>query len=191
MSRSPWSQGKSRRSPLHLLQGNSNSSASKSPWAGDSGAAMRALLLDKVHTWTHTSCTEQATFSSCNTMLLACQFHSQWCSAPMQVASDDGRIRVTRLQKTSRARMKSTTGHTEKRPVPQMQRASDAYLQTPVGMFPSNIFSQLIRPSSCLTLCRCPRRTYRRTHSSRPGKAAQNWRHCRESNSGCWIQSPK
>ena len=39
--------------------------------------------------------------------------------------------------------MKSTRGNTEKRPVPQMQRASAAHLQTPVGMFLSNIFFSL------------------------------------------------
>ena len=47
VSRSPWSQTKGTRSPL-LLPGNSSAATSKSPWAGDSAAAMRALLMEKV-----------------------------------------------------------------------------------------------------------------------------------------------
>ena len=109
----------------------------------------------------------------------------------MQVASDDGGIRVTRLQKSSKARIKSTIGHTEKRPVPQMQRASDAYLQTPVGMFPSNIFLSLDQtiflPDSLQVLSE----DLQAYSVQQARKSSSKWRHCRESNSGCWIQSPK
>ena len=48
VSRSPWSQSKGGRSPL-LLPSSSKASEGKSPWSGDSAAAMRALLLQKVH----------------------------------------------------------------------------------------------------------------------------------------------
>ena len=53
----------------------------------------------------------------------------------MQVASDDGAIRLTRLENPPKAKMEGGTGPREKQPVPLKQRASLANPPIPAGMY--------------------------------------------------------